>query len=383
MMDGFIEKISDELARLKSSGQFRTLRQTAVLSGGRAELDGRVYLNFSGNDYLGVAGDVELRREFYRRYADDLPLPAATGSRLLGGDTPAHEQLEATISRLYGASALVFNSGYHANIGILPALTGRDDAVFSDKLNHASIIDGLRLCECKFRRYPHLDYDRLEAMLDEAWKEGRRSFIVSESVFSMDGDTADIPRLIELKKRYHAVLVIDEAHSVGVRGRDGLGMCAGFTDDVDVIVGTFGKAFGSAGAYCVTSPPLRDYLINFMRPFIFSTALPPVVALWSDFVLNRTADFAARRRRLAAMGGRVRAAVAAAGLRTLGDSQIVPAIVGENAPALALAEKMRAAGLLVFAVRPPTVPAGSSRLRFSLSAALPEETPELIAEALK
>ncbi len=382
-MDGFIEKISGELARLENSGQFRRLRETKVLPDGRAELDGRVYLNFSGNDYLGVAGDPQLRREFYREHSGDLPLLAATGSRLLGGDTPAHEKLEATLARLYGASALVFNSGYHANVGILPALTGRDDAVFSDKLNHASIIDGLRLCECKFHRYPHLDYDRLEAMLDEAWKEGRRSFIISESVFSMDGDTADIPRLIELKKRFQAVLVIDEAHSVGVRGRDGLGMCAEFKDDVDVIVGTFGKAFGSAGAYCVTSRTIRDYLINFMRPFIFSTALPPVVALWSDFVLNRMTGFADRRRKLALLGDRVRAAVAAAGLRTLGDSQIVPAIVGENAPALALAEKMRAAGLLTFAVRPPTVPVGSSRLRLSLSSALPDDTPERIAEALK
>lgn len=373
-----------ELEELSARGNLRSLRQTRVLPGGRAECGGRVYLNFSGNDYLGVASDPELRAAFFERYRGELPTLASTGSRLLGGDDPAHGILEAELAKLYGRPALTFNSGYHANIGILPALTGRGSVVFSDKLNHASIIDGLRLCEGEFKRYPHLDYERLEAWLAAAVAEGKESFIVSESVFSMDGDCADLSKLVELKKRYNALLVVDEAHAVGVYG-GGRGMAAqlGLDKEVDVLVGTFGKAFGSMGAFAITCDTIREYLINTMRPFIFSTALPPLTALWSAFAVEHIAELEPRRQYLARLGSEVRLKVAESGYKTLGNSQIVPAVAGENSAALALAEKCRAAGLLVFAVRPPTVPAGSARLRFSLSSAHPEETPELIGKALK
>lgn len=382
-MSDYLFEYRRTLDGLREEGRLRSLRESDVLPGGMARFEGGVYVNFSGNDYLGVAGDAELRREFYELHREFPPVLASTGSRLLGGNTSAHVRLEATLEKLYGRPALVFNSGYHANIGILPALTGRDSMIFSDKLNHASIIDGLRLCEGEFKRYRHLDYGQLEQMLDGAKQAGRQAFIVSESIFSMDGDTADIAKLVELKKRYGALLVVDEAHAVGVTGRDGLGLCAGFGGDVDVIIGTFGKALGSAGAYCITHAVLRDYLINFMRPFIFSTALPPVCALWSDFVLNRLAGLEPRRRHLAELSAAVRAAVASSGFRTLGDSQIVPVIVGDNAPALELAERFRRAGMLAFAVRPPTVPLGTSRLRLSLNAAVDMDVAGRIGELLK
>ncbi|MEA4862162.1 MAG: aminotransferase class I/II-fold pyridoxal phosphate-dependent enzyme [Victivallaceae bacterium] len=377
-------RYQQELEELSKRGNLRSLRATRVLPGGRAEYEGRVYLNFSGNDYLGVAADPELRAAFFERYRHDLPLLASTGSRLLGGDAPEHELLESELAKLYGRPVLAFNSGYHANVGILPALTCRNSTVFSDKLNHASIIDGLRLCEGEFKRYPHLDYDRLEEWLAAATADGRECFIVSESVFSMDGDFADLVKLVELKKKYNAMLVVDEAHAAGVTG-GGRGLAAQLdvADGVDVLVGTLGKAFGSMGSYAVVGETLRDYLVNTMRPFIFSTALPPMTALWSAFVIEHCGEFESRRQYLAKLCDEVRAKVAASGYRTLGESQIVPAVAGENAAALALAEKCRSAGLLVFAVRPPTVPVGTARLRFSLSAAHPEETPDLIGKALR
>jgi len=380
-----LAKYRSKLAELEAAGQLRGLRTTVTLPEGKAWFEGREYLNFSGNDYLGVAGDEALREEFFHRYAETLPHFAATGSRLLGGDSPAHRALEATLEKLYGKSALLFNSGYHANIGILPALTDRDSLVLADKLVHASIIDGLSLCRCDCRRYRHLDHTHLETLLAAAEKEGKRCFIVTESVFSMDGDLADLAGLVKLKNRYHAMLIVDEAHAVGVLGENGLGRACelGLLDQVDVLVGTFDKAFGSAGAFCVADSVLKNFLINTMRPFIFSTALPPIVAMWSNFVLEKMPHFEEKRRKLASLHQGVRAAVAKSPFLTLGNSQIVPVIAGENEQALALAEKFRKHGMLAFAVRPPTVPAGSSRLRLSLSAAMPENTPERIEEALK
>lgn len=381
----FLEKIESELVQLKSSEQLRSLRETATLPNGNAMFNGEIYANFSGNDYLGLAGDLELKREFYNSIAEELPVMAATGSRLLGGTHAGFTQLEQTLSESYGRSALVFNSGYHANIGILPALTSRDSVVLSDKLNHASIIDGLRLCEGEFKRYKHLDYDHLESLLQSATQSGKQPFIITESIFSMDGDVADLVKIVQLKKQYNAVLVVDEAHSVGVCGVNGLGLChqLNLLDDVDIMVGTFGKAFGSTGAYCITSELYRDYLINKMRSFIFSTALPPIVTLWSNFIFKKQLEMDFRRQNLRKLSGNLRQLISDRGYKTLGDSQIVPLIVGENAPAMAMAEKFRAEKLLVFAVRPPTVPKGSSRLRFSLTAASDESIIARIDEVLK
>ena len=365
------------LAELEAAGRLRRLREITGV-GAKAVLEGREYWNFSGNDYLGVAGDAALRRAFYERMSDAgepcWGLSAAS-SRLLTGNTPQYTLLETALSEWYGngRAALVFNSGYHANVGILPALSRRGDIIFSDKLNHASIIDGLRLCEAEFRRYRHLDYEQLEDMLAQV-SPGRRIFLVTESVFSMDGDVADLRGLAELKRKYGALLIVDEAHSAGVRGPRGTGLAMEqqVADEVDVLIGTFGKAFGSTGAYALMTPVLREYLVNRMRTLIFTTGLPPVVLAWSRFVLERMPELEDRRRALAQLAGELRAVIQRRGFATGGDSQVVPLLVGDDHAAGELAEKMRQGGILVFPIRPPTVPVGTARLRFSLNATLPE-----------
>ncbi|OQA85792.1 MAG: 8-amino-7-oxononanoate synthase 2 [Lentisphaerae bacterium ADurb.Bin242] len=384
----FQEELSAELAELRELGRFRSLRTIAPLPGGRAEFEGKIYCNLSSNDYMGIACDPDLRKAFYAQYPDiaspELAQSSAS-SRLLTGNTPAYERLEETLSSLYHhRAALVFNSGYHANIGILPALSGDGDLILSDKLNHASIIDGMRLADAEFKRYRHLDMEQLETMLKSLRPKYRRVFLVTESVFSMDGDAADLAKLVELKKKYDAVLVVDEAHAVGVRGPAGTGLAAetGVADDVDVLIGTFGKAFGSTGAYAVMSPEMRSYLVNKMRPLIFTTGLPPVILNWSRFVLERCVAMDGRREKLRRMGNRLRELFRNAGLVTGGESQIVPLVVGEDRPALETAEKFQKNGFLVFAIRPPTVPQGTCRLRFSLSAALEESDIEAMGKIL-
>ncbi|UKI31123.1 MAG: 8-amino-7-oxononanoate synthase [Lentisphaeria bacterium] len=382
----WLDELAADTAALTDAGRVRCLWEIAPLPGARARLDGKVYLNFSSNDYMGIAGDAELRRRFYEQYPDcstpELAQSSAS-SRLLTGNTPAYTRLEETLSRLYGGrAALVFNSGYHANIGILPALAHSGDLILSDKLNHASIIDGLRLGDAEFRRYPHLDLAQLEKQLAARRAAYRHVFLVTESVFSMDGDAADLKKLVELKEKYDCILVVDEAHSVGVRGSRGTGLAAelGVADKVDVLIGTFGKAFGSTGAFAIMAPEVKHYLVNHMRPFIFTTGLPPVILNWSCFVLEHCAGMDAERAKLRRMGRKLRELFGEATMP--GDSQIVPFLVGEDADAVAAAERFRAHGILVFAIRPPTVPVHTARLRFSLSAALEESAVETIREAL-
>ncbi|MCK4983326.1 MAG: 8-amino-7-oxononanoate synthase [Victivallaceae bacterium] len=370
------ERIQSELDSLHDKDQFRVLRELKSGTG---------LLNLSSNDYLGLTAMPELREEFYKKLqdcpTDDTYALSSSSSRLLTGNHSGYLELEQALSEMYNdRAALVFNSGYHANIGILPALSTKKDLILCDKLNHASIIDGIRLADARFKRYPHLDYKALANLLEKNSGGYENIFIISESIFSMDGDAADLRRLVELKEKYKATLIIDEAHSVGVFGETGCGLAEeqGVLDEIDIIVGTFGKAFCSAGAYAVMDQALRDYLINKMRSFIFTTALPPVVVNWSRFVLSKTIPMKKRREHLLKISAKLRN-----GLKTTGDSQIVPLIVGENAAAVALSEKLRdEAGILVFPIRPPTVPAGTARLRFSLTAALTGKDIDKILEVV-
>jgi len=371
-----LERIKSELDALHDKNQFRVLRELKC---------GDELLNLSSNDYLGLGAMPELREEFYKKLqdcpTDETYALSSSSSRLLTGNHPGYPELEQALSKMYNdRAALVFNSGYHANIGILPALSTKRDLILCDKLNHASIIDGIRLADAQFKRYPHLDYKALANLLEKNFGKYENIFIISESIFSMDGDAADLRKLVELKQKYNATLIVDEAHSVGVFGVTGCGLAEeqGVLDQVDIIVGTFGKAFCSAGAYAIMDEALRDYLINKMRSFIFTTALPPVVVNWSRFVLSKTIDMKKRREHLLKLSARLHE-----GLGTVGDSQIVPFVVGENAAAVALSEKLRKAGLLVFPIRPPTVPAGTARLRFSLTAALTEEDIDKILKVLQ
>jgi 8-amino-7-oxononanoate synthase len=375
----FLSELSQDIDALKSAGRFRELREIVPLADARCRWKGKEYWNLSSNDYMGLAGNSELRRSFYAQFdlaSPELALTSAS-SRLLTGNTLAYSRLETKLSELYGQRvALVFNSGYHANIGILPALTTKKDLVLSDKLNHASIIDGMRLCNAETQRYRHLDYEHLEKILSAKRAQYRQVFLVTESVFSMDGDSADLLTLVALKEKYDCLLMVDEAHTVGVRGPSGAGMCAelGVQQKVDILIGTFGKAFASAGAYAIMAPEVKDFLVNHARSLIFTTGLPPAILNWSAFILKRCARMDAEREKLRRMGIRLRNLIQAKGQgRTLeGDSQIVPLIIGEDADAVVQAKTFQDRGFLVFAIRPPTVPQRTSRLRFSLNAALDE-----------
>lgn len=384
------ESIQKELDVLRAGECFRVLPETGERSGCTIGSGGRRLLNLSSNDYLGIGDDEQLRREYLlafnpERNAERYSLTSSS-SRLLTGNHRLYDELEDGLAAWYGReAALVFNSGYHANIGILPALATRHDLILCDKLNHASIIDGCRVADADFKRFRHLDYDHLEALLEESYQKYRQVFIVTESVFSMDGDLADLQKLCGLRERYGVFLIVDEAHGAGTFGDAGLGLCeaSGLTDSIDIIVGTFGKAFASAGAYGIMDGMIRDYLVNTMRPLIFTTALPPVILGWSLQVLKKQRTMAAQRRHLHSLAEKLREALKQKGMRTASKSQIVPVIMGGNEKAVRSAAALRDAGFLALPVRPPTVPENTARIRFSLRADIRWEDisgiPEILA----
>ncbi len=385
-----------ELAALTETGRLRQLqplelhkRQQGVVL--ETESNG-VMLNLSSNDYLGLAGDFALVEQFFQQYnssaAEKMEL-GSTSSRLLAGDREVAHSLERELAQSYGAeAALLFNSGYHCNIGILPALYGRGDLILSDKLNHASIVDGCRLSLAKTKRYHHLDYDQLRWLLEKHRSSARRAVIVSESVFSMDGDVASLKRLVELKEEFDTQLYIDEAHGFGVYGEKGLGKAeeTGLLQQIDYLVGVFGKAAASQGAFVVCSDIIRRYLVNSARSLIFTTALPPLVTAWNLFAFQYIKQAAAKRRELFALAGKLRDELRKNGLQTDGETNIVPVIIGDDAITGALAERMRQSGFFILPIRPPTVPANTSRFRLSLTAGMRWEQlaplPALIAKEL-
>lgn len=375
MTANLAEACRAELERLRGLGRHRSLPLLSRGPGARVERAGTSLLNLSSNDYLGLGADEALLRAFFaetpEQFLDERGMTASS-SRLLTGTGPACAALEEELAALYGGrECCVFTSGYHANLGILPALGRRGDLFLSDRLNHASIIDGMRLSEAEFRRYRHRDCGHLEDLLRAAAGRPGRTIIVTESVFSMDGDLADLAALVRLKERYGATLIVDEAHAVGVFGERGRGLAeaAGVLDGVDILVGTFGKALASLGAFAVASPPLKEYFVNTVRPFIFTTALPPAVLSWSRLTLRSMQGMGREREELAALGRRLRGELSALGLVTGGDSQIVPVIAGEDDAAVRLALALQEAGYLVLPIRPPTVPPGTARVRLSLTAA--------------
>ena len=365
----------ESLEELRNAGRIRQLRPLADRTGCRVTYRGRRFLNLTSNDYLGLAGNARLLRRFYSSRNDENLLDwyglGAASSRLLTGDIETAHQLEERLKMEYGRpAALLFNSGYHANIGILPALLGKGDLVVSDKLNHASIHDGMQLCRAEHRRYRHCDYYHLQEILESSRGRYGRIVIVSESVFSMDGDVADLGRLVELKKRYKALLYVDEAHAVGLYGPRGLGKAEeqGVLGEVDILMGTFGKAYASIGAFVLCEADIREYLINHSRSLIFTTALPPVVIHWNLFVFEQVLQMHDQREHLAGIAGKLRRALTENGLVTGGSTNIVPVMIGDNQLAVDLAEEMQEDGYLIFPVRPPTVPEGTARFRISLTA---------------
>nr|WP_245242669.1 8-amino-7-oxononanoate synthase [Neisseria yangbaofengii] len=342
--------------------------------------DGLKLLNLSSNDYLGLAHDEVLRHEFLAGDAcRELPW-SSSSSRLLTGGFPIYQELETLLAARYQReAALLFNSGYHANIGILPALADKETLILADKLVHASLIDGIRLSDADYLRYRHNDYAQLERLLEQRAANYRCIIIVTESLFSMDGDTADLPYLVRLKKRYgHVLLYVDEAHAVGAYGETGLGLAEmqGCMADIDILTGTFGKALASVGAFAVCSALMKDYLTNHMRTLIFSTALPPVNVAWTHFIFQQIPKMKARRNRLAALSRRLREAVAAhypSPMPAAANSHIIPCILGSNEAAAKQAQVWQQQGYYCLPIRPPTVPKGSARVRLSLTADISDD----------
>jgi len=372
--------IVERLAELHHTGLHRRLRMVEGPQGPRVLLDGGPVLLLCSNDYLGLASHPQVREA---AAAAAMSWGAGAGaSRLISGNMAPHRQLEARLAAFGGfESALLFGSGYLANCGAVAALAGRGEVVFSDELNHASIIDGCRLSRAETFVYRHADTDHLAWGLRRS--EGRGALIVTDGVFSMDGDIAPLPELARLAADHGCRLMVDEAHAIGAIGPGGRGSvaAAGLGEEVDLIVGTLGKALGSYGAYVCGDRELTDYLVNCARSFIFSTAPPPPALAAAERALELLASEPERVRRLADNAGVLRSALADHGLAVeRAGSQIVPIEIGEAEPVMTLSERLLEGGVFAQGIRPPTVPEGTSRLRLTVMAT---HDPEELSEAAR
>lgn len=381
-----LDHYAEQLDQLKQQGNFRQF--TANQQQGRwITIQDRTMLNLASNDYLGLAADLSLREEFLDTLKIERVLFSSSSSRLLTGNFAEYEQFENSLCKAFGRAALLFNSGYHMNIGILPALVDSKTVILADKLVHASMIDGIRLSNAQYVRYRHNDLQHLEQLLQKYQQDEQveRIIVVTESIFSMDGDETDLAALAQLKQRFvKTMLYVDEAHAIGVRGGQGLG-CAeqyGVLHQIDFLVGTFGKAIASIGGYIICDPIIRDYLINKMRPLIFSTALPPISMAWSDFIFNKVLNMQQQRQHLAEISQFLQQAVIAKGFSSPSSSHIIPIIVGESNAAIEKARYVQQQGFYAMPVRPPTVPQNSSRLRISLTSMVQKAELEKLVECL-
>ena len=381
-----LDHYAEQLDQFKQQGNFRQF--TANQQQGKwITIQDRNMLNLASNDYLGLAADLNLREEFLDTLKIERALFSSSSSRLLTGNFAEYELFENSLSIAFGRAALLFNSGYHMNIGILPALCDSKTVILADKLVHASMIDGIRLSNAQYVRYRHNDLQHLEQLLQKYHHDEQveRIIVVTESIFSMDGDETDLAALAQLKQRFaKTMLYVDEAHAIGVRGEQGLG-CAeqyGVLDQIDFLVGTFGKAIASVGGYIICDSIIRDYLINKMRPLIFSTALPPISMAWSDFIFNKVLSMQQQRQHLAEISQYLQQAVIAKGFSSPSSSHIIPVIVGESQAAIEKARYVQQQGFYAMPVRPPTVPQNSSRLRISLTSLVQKNELQQLVEYL-
>lgn len=368
-MDNY-DFFKEELRNLEKAGNLRQLKTNSP-----------DLIDLSSNDYLNLNNDSNLYESFLEKCGANRYKLSAASSRLLSGNSDEYVTLESQLPALYQSEAsLVFNSGYHANIGILTALAGKNDLIIADKLVHASLIDGFRLSNADSFRYRHLDYKQLNDYLAKKRKDYNKVFIVSESIFSMDGDIANLTELIAIKKRHNCFLYLDEAHAVGARGESGLGIAEqqGCIKDIDLLVGTFGKALASVGAFLVCKEVVKKYLVNTSRSLIYTTALPPINLAWNIFILDQLKEFDFRRKELDLLSSYF-----ASGLNVPHQSHIVPYIVGTNHNTIELSASLRQLGFKVLPIRTPTVPSGTARLRFSLKYGLPMNKLEAIFVQLK
>lgn len=377
------DNISADLGQREQDGLYRHRRVVDSMMGREMEIDGRALLNFCSNDYLGLAGDERIRDAF----ADAVKTwgVGSGGSHLVCGHTRAHHELEEALADFSGRPrALLFSSGYAANVGTINALTGRGDYVFEDKLNHASLLDGGLLSGARFKRYQHRDVADLERCLADAG-DGRK-LVVSDGTFSMDGTVCDVAATAATARRHGAWLMLDEAHSFGVTGPGGRGLARATSiaaSDVPVVIGTLGKAFGTQGGFVAGSEELIETLIQHARTYIYSTAIPSAVAVATLRSLQLARDEEWRREHLQERIAQFREGAAQLGLNLV-DSRtpIQPVLLGDERSALEASAALEERGILITAIRPPTVPAGTSRLRITLTAAHRQDDVDRLLEAL-
>jgi 8-amino-7-oxononanoate synthase len=377
------EELRSELDQIKEEGLFRQLRNIAGYPGREAVINGKKYLNFSSNNYLGLAAHPALIAA--AKAALDRYGAGGTSSRLISGTLDLHRQLEERLAALKKKeAALVFPSGFQANQGILCTLVKDGDCLVMDRLAHASLWDAAKLSGARLFVYRHNDMDSLEKVLKRA-HEYRRKLIVTESVFSMDGDLAPLKEIAPLAKRYNAWTMIDEAHATGIFGERGGGLAEyfGVENDIDIIMGTLSKALGSQGGFVCGSKVLIDYLVNRARSFIYTTSLNPAAAAAALAALDCLEKEPERRRTLLEKAAALRAKLTAIGFNTLNSaSQIVPFMVGPVTETVSLSAQLWRDGIFAPAIRPPTVPAGACRLRFSLMSDHTAEDIARLAESL-
>jgi len=366
-----VNSIHQELEQIRARGLYRTTRMIDGKQSPHVEMNGRDVLLLCSNNYLGLADSpalIQASVEAVKQYGT-----SSGASRLVSGTMALHELLEAEVASFKRAeSSLVFNSGYAANTGIIASLVGRGDVIFSDRLNHASIIDGALLSSARLIRYPHNDVNALAALMNKHRGTGR-ALIVTDAVFSMDGDIAPLSGLVDLKKTHDALLLVDDAHGSGVLGEEGSGTAEllGVSGDVDILMGTFGKALGSFGAYAALSVELRELLINRARSFIFSTSLPPAVlgASLAAVKFVRTSAGKVLRDRLKTNADLFRSLLLEAGFQLpQGTTQIIPVLTGQAETTMHFSQLLIEQGIFAQGIRPPTVPAGACRLRCTVMA---------------
>lgn len=362
---------AEQLDRLKDRDLYRTMRLVEESSSGRCVVDGRDALLLCSNNYLGLAEHPVLRKA--AQQAVERWGTSSGASRLVSGTMALHQYLEERIAAFKRTdAALVFNSGYAANTGIIPALVGRGDVIFSDRLNHASIVDGALLSRAALVRYHHNDPQSLRQALEQHSTAGKR-LVVTDGVFSMDGDLACLKEIVAIKRESGALLMVDDAHGVGVMGETGRGSAEllGVASEIDIQMGTLGKGLGSFGAYAAASSEIVDWLVNSARSFIFSTSLPPaaLAASCAAFDVVSSGEGAGLRQRLAENSRYFRDSLKAAGFDTLGsESQIVPLMIGDAGLTMEFSRRLLQRGIFAQGIRPPTVPPGTSRLRCTLMA---------------
>lgn len=362
------EKIVEELNRLREIKNYRKLRECET-----------TFINLSSNDYLGLANDEKLKEEFYKNYQPKL---SSSSSRLIDGSYSEVMELERRAEEIYGKPCIMFNSGFDANSSIIETFCDKSTLILTDRLNHASIYDGILNSGAEFLRYKHLDMSGLEKLLQKYSGKYEELLVISESIYSMDGDIADIEKLVELKRKYSFSLMIDEAHSYGVYGY-GIAHNLNLVKEIDFLVIPLGKGGGSVGAMVICEAYLKEYIINKSRKFIFSTALPPVNHAWNLFILNKMNEFDERRARLETLKNYTLKLLKESGIETESTTHIISIVIGDNSRIEKICERMKGRGYLLYSVKEPTVPKGTARFRIGLNPDITFEEIENFVKGLK